>query len=163
MSELVRKFSEWAESNGWKAAPADEKRGLPAEIVQRYAFIPSDWLEFVQCFDDIVNGEDNIWFLVPYNFADDSGGFRWNEFEMISLEAALEDKDEEWADEIRAFWDNHIPIVMSVAGDYHYYAIGVKTGEVFEGWEPEFEDVQICAMSFTDFINKIVSGKIILN
>ena len=91
------------------------------------------------------------------NDADDSA-FRWNEFELISLEAAS--GDEKWQADIREFWDNYLPIVMSVAGDYHYYAIGIKTGEIFDGWAPEFEAPEIVAPNFTGFIEKIISGKI---
>lgn len=159
MNELAKRFSEWAAYSGWSIKLADEKRELPADIARRYAFIPPDWLEFIGCFDDIVNAEDNVWFLVPNNFTD-NGGFAWNEFENISLGAAADDA--EWAADVRGFWDEHLPIVMSVAGDYHYYAIGIKTGEVFEGWEPEFEDPQMCAPGFAAFIEHIISGKITL-
>ncbi|MCM1167384.1 MAG: hypothetical protein NC299_10155 [Lachnospiraceae bacterium] len=162
MNELVKKFSDWAEANDWKVIPADKKRELPAEVLSRYAVIPEDWLEFVQCFESCSNGADNIWFLLSEDFErDDDEGFRWNEFERISLEAAAD--DEEWAADIRAFWDNYLPIVLGVAGDYHYYAIGIRTGEIFEGREPEFEDPSMCAPSFTAFIEHIISGKIILN
>lgn len=159
MSALAEGFREWAENSGWSVVRSNEKRGLPKEIIERYKSLPNDWLDFVQYFKDCVNGDNNIWFLCPYNFEDDSA-FRWNEFELISLDAASD--DEEWQDEIREFWDNYLPIVMSVGGDYHYYAICTKTGEIFEGREPEFEEPEICAASFTDFITRIISGEILL-
>lgn len=165
LSELAEKFFKWAKDNGWNIELSNEKIELPKEIVERYAFIPADWLDFIQCFKVCANGADNIWFSLPGDFADssDDEAFRWNEFEHISLDAAEDEGDEAWQAEIRGFWSNYLPIVMSVGGDYHYYAIGIKTGEIFEGWEPEFEEPEICAMSFTDFIEKIISGKIILN
>ena len=160
---LAEKFSEWAMKNGWNAELTVQKPELPESAIERYKFIPQGWLDFVRCFKLISNGADNIWFLLPEDFADraDDEGFRWNEFELISLEAASD--DEEWQKKIRAFWDNYIPVVMSVAGDYHYYAVGIRTGEIFEGWEPEFDQVQMVAPSFTDFIELIISGKITLN
>lgn len=163
MSELAEKFFKWAKSGSWNIALSDEKIELSKEFAERYAFIPADWVEFIQSFKICANGADNIWFSLPGDFADsgDDSGFRWNEFEHITLEAA--EGDEAWQAEIRGFWDNYLPIVMSVGGDYHYYAIGIKTGEIFEGREPEFDEINICAMSFTDFIEKIISGKIILN
>lgn len=165
MSELTERFFKWAKDNGWNIELSDEKQELPKNIIERYKYIPSDWLEFIQYFMIIANGADNIWFNLPGDF-EDSGNddaFRWNEFELISLEAAGDDEDEEWQAEIREFWDNYLPVVMSVAGDYHYYAIGIRTGEIFEGLEPEFDEIEIVAPSFTDFIENIISGKIVLN
>lgn len=154
MNELVEKFADWARYNGWNVETASEKQQLPEKVVERYAFIPDDWRDFISGFESLINGDNNIWFRTADEFAEE------NDFERISLEASKD--DEEWRQEVIGFWDNFIPVVMSVAGDYHYYAIGVKTGEVFEGWEPEFEEPEICAMSFSDFIEKIIAGKIVL-
>ena len=163
MSELAESFFKWAKDNGWNVERSDESLELPINITERYKFIPRDWVDFIQCFKVIANGADNIWFQLPGDFEDstDDEGFRWNEFELISLEAASDDAERQ--NEIRGFWDNYIPIVMSVAGDYHYYAIGIRTGEVFEGWEPEFNEIEIVAPSFTDFIELIIAGRITLN
>ncbi|MBD5129309.1 MAG: SMI1/KNR4 family protein [Ruminococcaceae bacterium] len=151
MKKLAEKFTEWAKANGWNVKLADKARDLPESVTERYKFIPADWLEFIRCFEVCANGADNVWF--------DTG--EYDEFEQISLEAA--EGDEEWTNKIRAFWDNHIPVVISVAGYYHYYAVGVRTGEVFKGSEPEFEEVEIAAPSFTDFVEYIIGGKIVLN
>lgn len=163
MSELTEIFFKWAKDSGWNVELSDEKQELPKNITERYKYIPRDWVDFIQCFKVIANGADNIWFNVLSDF-EDSGNddaFRCNEFELISLEAAGD--DEEWQAVIREFWDNYLPVVMSVADGYHYYAIGIRTGEIFEGREPEFEEIEIAAPSFTDFIENIISGKIILN
>lgn len=163
MNELAEKFSKWAKSNGWRVEPAGENRGLPKAVSERYVHIPSDWIDFIQSFKVCINGENNLYFLLPEDFDDEvpESAFRWNEFELISLESAA--GDGKWQTDIRAFWDNCLPVVMSVAGDYHYYAIGIKTGEIFDGWAPEFEEIEIVAASFTDFIENIISGKIVLN
>lgn len=161
MNELAEKFLKWAKSNGWNVEISDEKRELPKSIIERYEFIPRDWLDFIRCFKVCVNGADNIWFNLTNDFEDSDNAFQWNEFERISLEAAA--GDDNWQSDIRGFWDNYLPVVMSVGGGYHYYAICIKTGEIFEGRDPEFEETEICAMNFTDFIEKIVSGKIVLN
>lgn len=162
-NELAEKFFEWAKKSGWNIERSDEALELPKNITERYKFIPRDWIDFIKHFKVSANGANNIWFQLPGDFEDrpNSEGFRRNEFEFISLEAAEDDED--WQSEIRAFWDNYIPVVMSVADGYHYYAIGVRTGEVFEGREPEFEEIEIVAPSFSDFIELIVSGKIVLN
>ena len=51
---------------------------------------------------------------------------------------------------------------MDVGGDYHYYAIDLETGEVVEGWEPEFEYPYVKAGSFNEFIEKLISGEIVI-
>ena len=51
---------------------------------------------------------------------------------------------------------------MSVGGDYHYYAIDIDSGKVVEGWEPEFEETTDVAESFNEFVEKVISGDIVL-
>ena len=96
-----------------------------------------------------------MWFLTADYFADTC-----SQFEDISLEAA--DGDDEWTGSVKAFWDKTLPVVMGVGGDYHYYAIDLETGEVVEGWEPEFEETSVVAGSFNEFLEKLISGEIIL-
>ena len=60
------------------------------------------------------------------------------------------------------FWVRHLPIYRSVEGEYSYYAIDTESGKVVCGYEPEYEDAAIVADSFEEFINKIISGEIIL-
>ena len=51
---------------------------------------------------------------------------------------------------------------MSVDGEYSYYAINTENGNVVYGREPEYEDSAIAADDFETFINKIISGEIVL-
>ena len=90
-----------------------ERKELSSDLQNRYSELPADYQEFLQRFQTITNESDNVWFnsIEDFNGESDSG-FRWNEFEMMGLEA-LQD-DEESCDMIRQFWDNHIPILMSV-------------------------------------------------
>ena len=60
------------------------------------------------------------------------------------------------------FWNRHLPIYRSVKGKYSYYAIDTESGKIVCGYEPEYEDASIVADSFEDFIDKIISGEIIL-
>lgn len=165
MDNLAENFSKWAKENSWNIELSEEKQELPKVFLERFKYIPGDWLDFAENFKLVVNADNNIWFNLPGDFEDsgDEDAFRWNEFELIALDAAEEAENEEWQKDVREFWDNYIPIVMSVSGDYHYYAIGVRTGEIFEGREPEFDEIEIVAPSFTDFIENIISGKIVLN
>lgn len=49
---------------------------------------------------------------------------------------------------------------MSVGGDYQYFAIQLDSGNVVQGWEPEFDDLSYVSESFTEFIEKLVAGEI---
>lgn len=62
--------------------------------------------------------------------------------------------------EIKEFWNNHLPIIMSVKGDYSYYAISIMSGSIVQGEEPEFEECEIVADSFEEFLREIINEKI---
>lgn len=78
----------------------------------------------------------------------------------MSLEAA--EGDENLENEVKQFWNSHLPIMMSVGGCYEYYAIALNDGSIVHGSEPEFEESLVLADSFVDFLLKIEIGKIIL-
>lgn len=156
MKNLELQFTEWAKSSGWTCETAREKLEIPQEILARYKRLPQDFLDFISKFSNIINAGGNMWLLTAKDYlADDDEAYRWNEFELMSLEWMEDEKAE-----ITAFWDNYLPIFMSVAGDYHYYAINIKTGEIFEGWSPEFEEPQIAAPNFTEFMERVISHEI---
>ncbi len=56
--------------------------------------------------------------------------------------------------------DEHLPIFLSLEGGYAYYAISMKDGSVVHGTEPEFEECETVADSFTDFMGKVTGGRI---
>lgn len=158
MENIELEFTKWAKSSGWTCEAAREKFEIPPEILARYKHVPQDFLDFISDFSKIINAEENMWLLTANDYlACDDDAYRWNEFELMTLEWA---DDEEEKAEITAFWDNFLPVFMSVAGDYHYYAINIKTGEIFEGWSPEFEEPQIAAPSFTEFVERVISREI---
>ncbi|MCM1100467.1 MAG: hypothetical protein NC079_01780 [Clostridium sp.] len=86
--------------------------------------------------------------------------FQWNEFEMMSLQAAVDEDDEEWQKDIRAFWDKHLPICLSVRDGYSYYAIRINDGHVVCGYEPEFEETTDMADSFYGFAEMVSDGAV---
>lgn len=152
-NDLIEKFITWAKSKDWTIELAETPMNLPEKVTARYRNIPKEWLAFITNFADIVNSTDDMWFLTCENYLDCC-----NDFENMSLEAA--DGDETWTAEIKAFWDNTFPIIMSVGGDYQYFAIEPSSGKVVQGWEPEFEDVMYVAESFEEFLEKLVDGEI---
>lgn len=119
-----------------------ERKELNSDFLNRYSNLPADYLEFLQQFQTITNESDNVWFNSIEDFYGEAySGFRWNEFELMGLEA-LQD-DEESCNMIRQFWDNHIPVLMSVKGEYQYLCIDLSPenyGKIYYGIEPEFEE-----------------------
>ena len=107
---------------------------------------------------------ETTWFLCLDDFErQDEDSFRWNEWELISLQAAIDDQDTEWQSSIKAFWDNHLPICLSVKGGYGYYAIRLSDGAVVHGTEPEFEETREAAPSFGQFLEMICNGALVLD
>ncbi|MBQ8967576.1 SMI1/KNR4 family protein [Ruminococcus sp.] len=154
---MLDRFIKWAEANGWNIVTDSEKIELPEEIRKRYA-VPDKWYSFICRLRICENSSQDKWFLTPLDFADGGNdeSFRWNEFELMSLEWTDNDSS------VRKFWDRHMPIVMSVAGGYSYYAIDTENGRIVTGCEPEFEEARGVAESFEEFIEKIIAGEIVL-
>ena len=46
--------------------------------------------------------------------------------------------------------------------EYSYYAIDTVTGNVVNGFEPEYEESTVVAENFESFLKKIMSGEIVL-
>lgn len=152
---MINRFIEWAEKNGWKIVMNEEAVSLPDEITSRYA-IPEKWYDLISKLEICENSTAETWFLAPRDYLPREEGFQWNEFEKQSLEWT--DGDES----VKAFWDKHLPIVMSVEGEYSYYAVNTDNGSIVHGCEPEYEEAETIADSFEDFITKIISGDISL-
>lgn len=157
---MVNIFAEYMKENGWNVELYEEHGiHLSSAVATRYTNIPKQWLEFIETVKCMRNSEETIWFLCANDYEKQSEeAFQWNEWEKISLESA--DGDNEWENQIQAFWNNHLPIIMSVRACYSYYAISMEDGSIVKGEEPEFEECEVIATSFFNFIEKIVRGEI---
>jgi len=150
-------FEEWARKNNWKIVK--QTKSLPQEILDRYGNIPKAWLDFIEGYGSIMNSEENIWFLTAESYYPKSEDeWRYNEFELISLDAA--DGDDDFISEITDFWNNHLPIIMSVVNGYEYYAIEIDSGVIVSGFEPEFEEAETVAGSFDEFLEKLMNNEL---
>lgn len=81
------------------------------------------------------------------------GHFRWNEHELMCLDAAGGDNEE--MDRIRAFWDRHFPFMFAVHSDYDYLAVDLNPevyGQIVHGYMPEPEQTSLVARSFSEFV-----------
>ena len=147
-------------NRGFVVQERTEANELSSDFLQRYNTLPTDYLKFLNEFQLITNKDDNAWFnsIEDFNGESDSG-FRWNEFEMMSLEALGD--DEEACNEICNFWNIHIPIAIAVEGEYQYLCIDLSTenyGKIYYGLEPEFEDsADLLCNSFNQLLELLSS------
>ena len=165
MENLVTRVCTALRQQGWTVSGEDAApRQLPLCVSGRYHNPPAEWVEFLNCVRSCVSPGETTWFLCLDDFErQDEDSFRWNEWELISLQAAMDDQDTEWQSSIKAFWSNHLPICLSVKGGYGYYAIRLSDGAVVHGTEPEFEETWEAAPSFGQFLEMICNGALVLD
>lgn len=157
---MIDKFISCMKEQGWTVERNEKQRFcLPEPMKSRYTGYPESWVEFVSIVKSMIRGDERAWFLCSedYDMQGDKA-WQWNEWELLSLKAA--GNDAAWKDEIRKFWDRHLPVFLSLEGGYAYYAISIKEGSIVYGSEPEFEECQTVADSFENFMEKIISKEI---
>lgn len=161
-NEKISEFIRWAHENGWDITEKFESHlNLSSSIRSRYKEIPYEYVSFLSVIEKCVTPNEKTWFICEDEFNNSSDTvFKWNEYELLSLEAATGDLN--WMSEITAWWDNYLPIVMSVDGGYSFYAIDVthNRGAIVRGNEPEFEEVDKVASTFEEFLALIMSNSV---
>ena len=164
MQDAINRVYDALNKNGWTILRQNiYPYSLPECINSRYNNLPAEWVEFLNSISVCVSPDETVCFLCMNDFSrHDDDAFRWNEFELISLQAAIEENNAEWQSSIVKFWDNHLPICLSVAGEYEYYAIRMSDGFIVHGSEPEFEETTDVAPSFARFMEMICAGECIL-
>lgn len=133
---------------------------LNDDFRERYPFLPTDFKEFLCHVKNAQSSDSECWFICEddYNSPNIPDSFNWNFCEMLSIEGAAKDKI--WVNEIKEFWNQHLPIMFSIKNGYSYFSIGVAPnnfGKIFHGYEPLFEEPTIVCDSFQEFIKKFVS------
>lgn len=154
MKSLIQKLV----CNKWTFINSIQSTKLPQEILLRYPHIPSEVVNFVSLFSELSSPDDTSWFLSIDDYCGKSDSeYKWNEFELMSLEAANDDL--EWSKEVTAFWDKYFPIYISVENGYEFAAVSLhekSLGHIVRGYEPEFEDIETVAGSLSAFIDTII-------
>ena len=153
-------FFDRLQSRGWKIERYEgASPGVPEALRRRYP-AAEQWLSWIGGVKSAVSGDEAVGLLCAEDYAGQSAtAFRWNEWELLSLESA--EGDPAWEAEIRRFWDLHLPIVMSVAGGrYSYHALSAADGAVVSGGEPEFEACERTAGSLREFAEKFAEGMV---
>lgn len=146
---------------GWRVVerPPQPLR-LPPEVSVRHPRVPPLLTAFLGELVSCENSSQTEWFLCETDFAGTSGAaFRWDEWERLSLDAAGDDA--RLAAEVRAFWDAHLPFLLSVRDGYAYFAVRTAAdgfGQVVAGREPEFEAASVVAESFEQFLADLLAG-----
>lgn len=144
-------------AKNWSVTEADETIGLPSHIAKRYPNLPKALGEIICGLKSCVSPDDKQWLLTSFDYAGkNDSAFKWNEFEIQSLEAA--EGDAEWQKDIVAFWDQHLPISLSVRNGYEYAALcteGDNKGKVVSGSEPEYEEVSIIAKDVLQYTESL--------
>ena len=155
---MLNSFIEWARKNNWNIVSNPEKIDLPDSIKNRYK-IPQQWFSFICKLKICENQSATKWFLTLNDYLPLAEGFQWNEFELQSLEFSDNENEKK---QIISYWNTHLPIILSVDGEYSYYAIDTENGNVVLGCEPEYEESTVIADDFNTFIECVISGKISL-
>jgi len=163
MDEVIEEFVHWCITNGWTVKKSNTVNMFPVKITQRYPrALASDYAYFVKLFAECVTNDRQSWFLCEEDYEIDSNevDFGWNNMEYIELLAA-EDDDERI--DIQHWWDDNLPIFISVRDGYSHFSLSLKDdsfGQIFEGYEPMFEETIKVADSFEDFLRNIMNRKI---
>lgn len=149
-----RDFLKRLEQAGWTIEQNDASAPQLDEILlARLGHASTNLEELISAYTVCSNKQDDVWFLSWADFAGMSdSSFRWNEFELQSLDAAI---DEQQRKAVTDFWSGHIPFLMSVRSGYAYAAISIESasiGKIVVGNEPEYELVDVLSDSFEDFL-----------
>ena len=158
----MNKLVLWLKENKWSVFGHDQRIDEDAlkQVIPMNQDISGSYIEFLFSVKRCVNETETMWFNCYDEFSGISDiAFRWNEYELLSLESAQGDSGLEQS--ITEFWENHLPIIMSVKNGYEYYAIR-SDGAVVFGWEPEFEEPDVIAKSFDEFVEMLITKSIVL-
>lgn len=161
---MNKEFEKWLQANEWQVeVNLSDFDCSKIDVLKRFRNIPDSFLVFLEYFKSITSKDDTTWFLCGGDYNDDSDdAFKWNEYKLMSLEAAEGDSD--WKKEIEEWWSDKLPFLMSVKNGYSFYAIDLceKKGIIIKGEEPEFEEAYFIADDFEDFLQKVMNNAIII-
>ncbi|OZI35619.1 hypothetical protein CEG14_11155 [Bordetella genomosp. 1] len=153
MTTLHERFLDHLAASGWTV-----RRAAPGELaaaVDAAAGAPSH-AAFLSLYTQLNSADDTRWFLAAADYtAASDDAFGPDAFRQISMDAAMSEADRQ---AVTAFWARHLPIFMSVGGDYAYLALDRDTGRIVHGVEPAFEEVSVVAESLDALLAAILAG-----
>lgn len=161
MKTFLLNFIDAMQKRKWNIT-LEQSNELPYVILDRYSFIPKDYMDFLYNIKSCSNESNTAFILCNDDFThQDENRFFYNEFEKISYNAAI--GDEEMQKKIKEFWDRHLPICISLKSGYSYYAINLDDLSVVKGEEVEFEETELIAPSFYEFLKILSKGELDLD
>ena len=167
MEKTLILFEKWCRANNWATERKKTDAVFPEIITQRYPMAEKcDYFHFYKYFDKCLSPDKQSWFLCEYDYSKEFSEteFGWNDMEMIGLAAAENDEDEYCI--IQSWWNNYLPILLSVRDGYSHFSVSLHEnsfGRIEEGYEPIFEDTTAAAGSLTEFLEKIMNNDIIFS
>jgi hypothetical protein len=145
------------EQLGWTIERNPKPVPLPAHIRKRYPDIPAAVVDFLSSLKTCEREDERVWLLTPQAYAGKDGSeFTWD---------AIERQEPEYApEETRAFWDAHLPILLSVEDPYVVVSVVVDKsarnyGAVVRGDDPDFLEPDTVAASFEAFLAKVAEAR----
>ncbi|MFO0667235.1 MAG: hypothetical protein U0174_25000 [Polyangiaceae bacterium] len=128
---------------------------MPSAVSARYPWIPTGYEALVRETRAVVGPDEKAWLLTVCDYSEvTESAHAWNEWERQSLDAAHDDAA--WSARIRAFWDSHFPILLSVKSGNAYFAIERSRHRVVCGEEPEYEETSVIAATVEELLLRVV-------
>jgi hypothetical protein len=155
MPRTLEQLMDTLARSGWEARLRRAPRRRLPRALARFGSLPAPYRAFLLQAERCVDPEQRAWLLTCADFEGRSGSaFTWDAWERLSLSAARGDAPERKA--IRAFWDRHLPVALSVRSGYAYLALRLTDGAVVLGCEPEFEESpeRVCP-TFSDLLTSL--------
>lgn len=153
MATLLERLPQF-EALGWTVVRRREPVPVPDGIRERYSWLSTEITEVFRHVEELTNPGETCRFNT--DFREDTGdGFRWNEWEAMSLDAA--DTEAEMS-AVKRYWSQHFPLVMAVKSGYAYFAVRAADGAIVHGVGPEFEDSTVVAASLDVFVDMVLTA-----
>lgn len=145
---LVEDFCRALVAAGWHVEHVVEPSALPSHV----NFRDDDHASFVRTIRACESPDRSGWLLSldDYMRVDGEG---WDFIERQICQAVAVG-DPEYAEEMRIFWKSHLPIAVGSRDDYCFFAIDDALRVVY-GRAPQFEDVEVVAGSFREFVEQL--------
>lgn len=150
------------QAKGWKIEQDPAVTfDLPADLNERYPKLPNEMIDVLSGLKSCANARQTACLLCRNDFWDESESeWRWDEMEEMQMVWAEGEEDE---DRIRAFWDLHIPLLLSAHTGYAFFAVSLKPGsfgQVVHGLlECGNDEADVVAETIHELLTQVIDGK----
>ena len=152
MAILDRLNNSWTAS---KTATLNNIADVPDPSI-RYKNNFEYWFNVINGHKTIATIDETKWlFTVSDYMGVSDSAFEWNFIELLELDAC--DERQEDILKVKTFWDDILPVGMSVRDGYRYFGLNID-GSFVSAIEPYFDDYRIIGNSdsFVNYLNDIV-------